>query len=124
MKLGWHPCKWLKKRVKAGFHGYPFATVAYYGPDNERVGKVDVGIIAAPDSEPVELRRWFAESHDLRSDAAICAEISAFLRGHEVRSVSMVDAIIGCPHEEGVDYLWAKHAPTARFGRAASVEAW
>jgi len=101
MKLGGQPTKWLKKKARAGFRSYPVATIAFYGVDDRRASKAAVGIIAAPDSEPIELRRWFAESRDVRSDATICAEIATFLRGHEVRLVSMVDAIIGCPHEKG-----------------------
>ena len=104
MKIGWQPSRWLKKKAKAGSRGYPVGTIAFYGPDDRRASKVAVGIIAAPDTEPVEIRRWFAESHDVRSDATTCAEIVAYLRGHEVRSVAMADAIIGCPHEEGIDY--------------------
>ncbi len=30
--------------------------------------------------------------------------IDAFIRSREVRSVVMTDRIIGCPHEEGIDY--------------------
>ncbi len=115
MKLGWQPSKWLKKKAKAGFRGYPVATIAFYGPDNRRASKAAVGVISAPGFDPVELRRWFAESHDVRSDAAICAEIHAFLRGHGVRSVLMVDAIIGCPHEEGVDYPSGEACPHCPF---------
>ncbi len=30
MKLGWQPSKWLKKKAKAGFRGYPVRTIAFY----------------------------------------------------------------------------------------------
>lgn len=115
MTIGWQPSKWLKKKAKAGFRGYPVGTIAFYGADDRRASKVAVGIFTAPDSEPSDLRRWFAESGDLRGDAAISGEIADFLRGHHVRSVSMVDAIIGCPHEEGVDYPLGEVCPRCPF---------
>lgn len=43
MKLGWQASKWLKKKAKAGFRGYPAGTVAFYGPDDQRASKVAVG---------------------------------------------------------------------------------
>ena len=79
-------------------------TVAFYGPDNRRATKVAVGIVPAPRSDPDQLRRWFAETGDLRSDEIILAEIATFLREQQVHSVAMMDRIIGCPHEEGIDY--------------------
>jgi hypothetical protein len=115
MKPGWQPNKWLKKKAKAGFRGYPVATIAFYGPDNRRANKAAVGIIRAQDSGPVELRKWFAESHDVRTDRTACAEIAAFLGEHGVRSVAMVDTIIGCPHEEGIDYPAGEPCPHCPF---------
>ncbi|ANM10658.1 MULTISPECIES: hypothetical protein [unclassified Rhizobium] len=77
MKLGWQPRKWLEKKTKRGIRGYPIGTIAYYGPDNRRATKVAVSIIPAPHAEPVDLRRWFAQTGDLRRDDAVIAEIAA-----------------------------------------------
>ncbi|MBB5662469.1 hypothetical protein [Rhizobium leguminosarum] len=41
---------------------------------------------------------------DLRRDEAVIAEIVAFLRENDVKSVAAMDGIFGCPHEEGIDY--------------------
>src|SRR3981189_3043401 len=89
MKLGWQPPKWLDKKRKQGFRGYPVGTIAFYGPDAERASKGAVAVIVAPDTEPVALRRWFAESGDVRNDTAIFEEIALFLRGHAVHTVAM-----------------------------------
>jgi hypothetical protein len=61
MKLGWQPRKWLDKKSKLGFRGYPVGTVAFYGPDDQHASKVAVAVIVAPDTEPAALQRWFAE---------------------------------------------------------------
>jgi hypothetical protein len=115
MKVGWKATKWLTKKAKIGFRGYPVGTVAFYGPDDRRASKVAVGIITRPDSEPSELRRWFCDAGDIRANHAICEEMAKFLRGHEVHSVSMVDGIIGCPHEEGIDYPEGEACPQCPF---------
>jgi hypothetical protein len=115
MKLGWQPRKWLKKKAKRGIQGYPVGTIAYYGPDNRRASKAAVCIIPAPRSEPAEVRRWFAETGDLRRDETAFAEIARFLREHEVKSVAMTEGIIGCPHEEGIDYPEGEACPDCPY---------
>src|SRR3954464_11025046 len=100
--------KRLTKKAKKGFRGFPVATVAFYGPDNRRASKLAVGIILAENEEAVELKRWFAEPGDVREDGRVAEEVLAYMDGFGVRSVAMVDRIIGCPHEEGIDY----HGPT------------
>jgi hypothetical protein len=111
MKLGWQPRKWLDKKSKLGFRGYPVGTIAFYGPDDQHASKVAVAVIVAPDSGPVALRRWFAESGDVRNDAAIFEEIALFLRDHEVHWVAMTKEMLGCPHEEGIDYPEGEACP-------------
>lgn len=63
-----------------------------------RASKVAVGVIDRPDEDPAELRTWFADIGDMRAAPRINEDIVAFLREHGVRTVSMVDGIIGCPH--------------------------
>jgi hypothetical protein len=46
----------------------------------------------------------FAETGDLRTGETVFAEIVGFLRENGVRSVAMPKGILGCPHEEGIDY--------------------
>ena len=96
--------KRLTKKAKKGFRGFPVATVAFYGPDDRRASKLAVGIVLAENQEAAELKRWFAEPGDVREDARVAEEVLAYMDGFGVRSVAMVDQIIGCPHEEGIDY--------------------
>ena len=103
-----HARKRLTKKAKKGFRGFPVATVAFYGPDNRRASKLTVGIVLAENQEAVELKQWFAEQGDVREDVQAAEEVLAYMDRFGVRSVAMVDRIIGCPHEEGIDY----HGPT------------
>ena len=96
--------KRLSKRAKRGFRGYPIATVALYGPDDTRATKLTVGIVPAEYAEATDLRRWFSEGADIRNDAGLAEEVLAFIDAAGAKSVVMTDRIIGCPHEEGIDY--------------------
>jgi len=71
----------LKKQAKRGFHGYPVATIAYYGPDDRRASKVVVGILLSEkDKEAVHLERWFSETGDVRQDLFINQQIVQFIK--------------------------------------------
>lgn len=52
MKLGFQPRKWLEKKAKRGWHGYPVGTVAFYGADNVRASKVAVSVVPAREPNP------------------------------------------------------------------------
>ena len=105
----------LKKKARRGFRGYPIATVAFYGPDDTRASKTAVAIISAEGDDPIALERWFSEEGDVRTDPAIGAEILNFIRNHGAKSVVMHDRIIGCPHEEGIDYPEGQVCPECPF---------
>jgi hypothetical protein len=96
--------KRLAKKAKRGFRGYPVATVALYGPDDVTATKVAVGIVPAEGAETSELRRWLSNGSDIWRDLQVAAEVLAFIEAAGALSVTMVDRIIGCPHEEGIDY--------------------
>jgi hypothetical protein len=107
----------LAKRARKGFRGFPVATVAFYGPDDQRASKLVIGIITHDGAEP-KLRRWYSDDCDLRSVPQIESEIKAFMKELDVVSVSMVDRIIGCPHEEGIDYPDGESCPQCPFWRS------
>ena len=96
--------KSLQKKLRRGFRGYPLATIAYYGPDDGHASKVAVGIIRGDREAVAELRRWSSAETDVRLDTTINREIADFIQVQGARTVAGVDRIIGCPHEEGVDY--------------------
>jgi hypothetical protein len=99
--------KRLGKKAKRGFRGFPVGTVALYGPDDRRATKLVAAVIAREDASPSDLRRYLAAEGDVRQDPTILEEVVLLFEAHGVRSVVMVDRIIGCPHEEGVDYPYS-----------------
>jgi hypothetical protein len=114
LKERWYRDKLAKKRAK-GFRGYPVATIAFYGPDALRATKISVGVIATESAEADPLERWFSEERDVRSDATVLEAVVRFIEQHGVKSVSSVDRIIGCPHEEGIDYPTGEKCPKCTY---------
>lgn len=91
------------------------ATVAYYGPNDRLATKVAVAVITDEGGQVTDLARWYSKSTDVRYDLLISQQVSEFLEGHGVRSVVVTERIIGCPHEEGVDYPVGETCPHCPF---------
>jgi hypothetical protein len=104
----------LLDRARDGFHGYPLATVAYYGPNDQTATKVSVGIFRYEGAKP-EMHKWFTDKTDARMDESVTDEIIQLLRKERVASVAAAGKIIGCPHEEGKDYPDGQHCPQCPF---------
>ena len=103
-------------KAKRGVANYPVGTVAFYGPDDRRASKIAASVMVARESAaPSEMRRWFSETGDLRTDDAVLAEVALFLQEHGVSSIAMINGIIGCPHEEGIDYPEGGPCPQCPF---------
>ena len=105
---------YLEKAAKRGFRGYPIATIAFYGPNSDFASKVVISVFHAEGADPV-LERFFCEESDVRFDDTIGNQVLALIRLHAVQSVVMVDRIIGCPHEEGVDYAEGSSCSQCQF---------
>jgi hypothetical protein len=50
------------------------------------------------------MRDWKVEHGDVRNDPTIAREILEFIQEHGALSVAVSDGIMGCPHQEGIDY--------------------
>ena len=83
--------------------GYPFASWALYGPNQHLATKLVVAVFDA-DEQETALKRWIVE-HEIRDDPDVLAEALQLLEGDGVRRVVMLDRLLGCPHEEEIDYI-------------------
>ena len=104
----------LHRKANRGMQGYPLATIAWYGPDATRATKVVVGIQRRERGD-IALEKWFSDAIDVREDAAIGAAILSHLQSQSVRSVVMSDDLLGCPHEEGIDYPLGAACPACPY---------
>ena len=109
------PATWLRKKAKRGFCGYPIGTVAFYGPTADFATKLVVCIVPGDGCEPDPLKRWFSQDRDVRTDPEIGEEVIAFLAAHGALSVVVTGSIIGCPHEEGIDYPEGASCPQCPY---------
>ncbi|MGA3400286.1 MAG: hypothetical protein ABSC95_13785 [Acetobacteraceae bacterium] len=105
--------KRLSKKARRGMRGYPIGSVLCYGPDDKRASKLVAGVKTSEDAE-MDVRKWFAETGDIRNDARVAAEILAFFDERGVKTVAMADRIVGCPHEEDIDYV-GEYCPKCTF---------
>lgn len=108
--------KRLRKKARKGMRGWPVATIAFYGPNLSQATKVAVGIVPSENADVEELRDWKLERGDVRTDSGIALEILEFIEKHRALSVIMTDGIIGCPHQEGIDYE-GEWCPVCEFWR-------
>ncbi|NQY34936.1 MAG: hypothetical protein HRT37_08230 [Alteromonadaceae bacterium] len=106
--------KRLNKHVKKGDKGFPIATIAYYGPTDVIASKVVVAIFAYQDADPEPMKKWVSTS-DVRKSEKILGELLDFLKENDVKTVSLIDTIFGCPHEAGIDYPRGGYCPECKY---------
>ncbi len=95
---------------------YPLATISAYGSDDTRATKLVVGILRrAGQKYPSELRSWSTDAGDVRNDRVIATEVADWLHSHGIKDTLNYDRIIGCPHEEGIDYPMGRTCPRCPF---------
>jgi hypothetical protein len=95
---------------------YPIATVSAYGPDNRRATKLVVGILRrAGQKNANPMRSWSTDATDVRSDPVVAVELADWVRSQGIKDTLSYDRIIGCPHEEGIDYPMGRTCPQCPF---------
>jgi hypothetical protein len=91
---------------------YPIATIAFYGPDDRTATKIAVGIVDQH-SQVLDIKRWTGS--DVATNPEIKAGIDAFITEHRVKDVVITEGILGCPHEEGIDFPEGEDCPHCPF---------
>jgi Protein of unknown function (DUF1186)/SEC-C motif len=95
---------------------YPVATVSAYGPDNRRATKLVVGILRRAGQKSLNpMRSWSTDTTDVRNDPVVAAELADWLHSQGIKDTLSYDRIIGCPHEEGIDYPMGRTCPQCPF---------
>ena len=121
MSLNERFLKAIRKKARRGFSGYPIGTIAFYGPNDRLASKVAASVTLAEGAEP-HIERWLHEDTDIRKEPTVLEQVLAFFHLHCVKSVVLTDRIIGCPHEEGIDYPEGTKCPSCPFW--ASRDRW
>ena len=100
----------FRKAIQQG--SYPIGTIAYYGPDDQTITKIVAAVLPDEKINPI-LRKFFGEG--VAQNPEIAAAIGEFFQEQQVLNVVMTEGIIGCPHEEGVDYPTGESCPQCPF---------
>jgi len=79
-------------------------TIACYGPDDKIVTKIVVGITLRAGENFIDTKTWSSKSKDIKNDIQVLEEIFDYLNLSKVDSVVRIERVMGCPHEEGMDY--------------------
>ena len=107
--------EWMRKRQRMPKREFPLATMVYYGPDDQTATKLVVSLIENSSEEPGVLDQWTSDKGDIRHDEQVFMEAVQWLKDHVVQRVLAVDRILGCPHEEGIDYAEGEPCPLCPF---------
>lgn len=91
---------------------FPIATVAFYGPDDQTVTKVVVCVFENRESKG-NMKRWVKSG--VLTDAAIEREIIDFVATQGVLSIARHTVVMGCQHEERVDFPAGGDCPVCAF---------
>src|SRR5687768_1343054 len=101
--------------MSAASKKYPLGTVVFYGPTDKLATKLVASVIPAKRSEPTATSKWNTSNGDIREDPAIHTQLTAFLKKHSVAHAKVTEEVIGCPHDEGIDYPTGKPCPLCPF---------
>jgi hypothetical protein len=94
----------------------PIGTLAFYGPDNLVATKVVAAVFdKAGDEKAIAFHRWISQIGDVREDKEITTAILELFKKHGVQQSVVSDRIMGCPHEEGIDYPSGGVCPQCPF---------
>jgi hypothetical protein len=106
----------MMKPASEGAPQYPIGTIAAYGPNNTLATKLVVAVFKKRGrKDPDELHRWITHAGDVRQDPVIAAEVAGFLKRNGVKNTVTGDRIMGCPHEEEIDYPAGGTCPHCPF---------
>jgi hypothetical protein len=107
--------EWLAIRSRQPKGAFPLGNLVWYGPTDRVASKAAAAVFIDDGEEPAALERWWQPAFDIRDDADVTSAIVGFFQSHQVKRVASVDRILGCPHEEGIDYPEGSTCPTCTF---------
>ena len=107
--------QWMLKRERRPRREYPLATVVPYGPNDRLATKLVVAIVEGEGLPPETLERWWSPEGDIRNDPEVLVDAVDWMKAYGVQRLVHLDRILGCPHEEGIDYPDGETCPLCPF---------
>ena len=95
---------------------FPVATLMAYGPNRTFATKLVVSVFGRPGHrEPSAMSTWTTHAIDVRPIRRLPPKWPTSSQQHGARQTVSTDRIIGCPHEEGIDYPLGRTCPQCPF---------
>ncbi|CAN5649273.1 hypothetical protein BH09PLA1_BH09PLA1_22180 [soil metagenome] len=91
---------------------FPMGTLALYGPDDRTTTKLVAGVLTSETAEPL-LERFVGT--EVLNDPKVNENIKRFFAINGVKTVTVSNGNMGCPHEEGLDFPTGKDCPFCPF---------
>ncbi|WP_157899924.1 DUF1186 domain-containing protein [Luteitalea pratensis] len=98
------------------------ATLACYGPTPQHATKLVASILLRQGGEVADRQIWTTLVSDVRHDPTVREEVRAFIEAHAVRDTVTASRLLGCPHQEGIDYPMGEECP--RCPAWAGIDRW
>jgi hypothetical protein len=61
------------------------------------------------------MQTWKSDEKDVRFDEDITKQIVKFIDSYNALTVAMTHQILGCPHQEGIDYPEGESCPQCPY---------
>jgi len=87
---------------------FPIGVLVYFGPDDKTITKIVAVVLESPGTDPI-LKSW--NGLGVTTDREVALEIGLYFKKYHATEVVMTDSVVGCPHEEGVDYPVGEPCP-------------
>ena len=90
--------------------------MALYGPDDTIATKLVASVVKESNGEIEKMQKWYSTGEvDVRELDNVVKGVADLVAKFHPRTVVSPDRIIGCPHEEGIDYPEGEWCPECPF---------
>lgn len=110
------PPKRRRKRKSPQKRSARIVTIALYGPDDRVATKLVASVVKESSGKIEALKRWYSPGDtDVRELDEVVEGVADLVAKANPKTVVSPDRIIGCPHEEGIDYPEGESCPECPF---------
>lgn len=91
-------------------------TVSLYGKNDHVASKLVATAIHEGSKKIKEMKKWYSDTEvDVREVTEVVTELAEFIGKWNPKILISPEKIIGCPHEEGIDYPENEPCPKCPF---------
>jgi len=100
------------RKVVEQKENFPIGILAYFGPSDQQITKAVAIVIPNKTASPL-YKSWTTPA--IKTDSRVATEIGQYFLENNVKEVVMTDGVVGCPHDEGIDFPMGEQCPYCPF---------